>query len=165
MSNEHDHVEESYRHFVVGPKPHVHSVWLYWGVFFTLVLLTLLTVYSADFDMGSFSVAVALLIAGTKASLVMAVFMHLWFDNKLYALIASTSLVFLSLFILFPIVDLGSRGYIEPERDNFLPRDIAVEKYQEANPGAPALRPGQPLSNPTVPDASKLIFLGPGAHE
>ena len=41
-----------------------------------LLILTVITVWVAKFDFGAFNIAVALLIAGFKASLVVMFFMH-----------------------------------------------------------------------------------------
>jgi cytochrome c oxidase subunit 4 len=120
------------------------------------VTLTVLTVFLAEFDFGSLSVLVTLLIAGTKASLVFGVFMHLWFDNKFYALVVSTSFVFLSLFILFPIMDMGSRDLVNPERGNYVYRDQRVFDHTSKDPEALPLRPG--LKDP---DKDKLVFEEP----
>jgi len=157
----HANGEHAYRHMVRGPHAHAHHVSLYWIVFALLIGLTFLTVGLAKFDFGSMSVLVTLLIAGTKASLVFGVFMHLYFDNKFYALVVSTSLVFLSLFILFPILDMGSRDLVDPVRGNFGPRDQKVFEYEKANPGALPLRPG--LEKPA---GKHLIFEkeGGGGH-
>ncbi len=144
---------------VKGPKPHVHSVWLYWGVFAALVFLTVITVGLANYDFGKLNLVVTLLIASTKAILVMSIFMHLAFDSKFFAVIASTSLVFLSLFILFPLLDLGSRADLDSEQQNFLPRDEKVYQHELDMPKDLPLRPG-------LEEAKKadLIFVGPGEH-
>lgn len=149
----------SYFHYVKGPKPHPHSVWLYWGIFFTLVFLTIITVSLAQYDFGKLNIIVTLMIASTKAILVMAIFMHLAFDNKFYAVIAATSLVFLSLFIGFPILDMKSRGDLDPHNENYLPRDEAVYKHHIKDPKDLPLRPGLLEA---VQD--KLIFIKPGEH-
>jgi cytochrome c oxidase subunit 4 len=150
-----NHSEDIYRHFVKAPVPHTHSVWLYWGIFFALVALKIITVLAAGIDFGSFSVFIALLIASTKAVLVFAVFMHLWFDNKFFALIVSATLVFLSLFILFPILDDGSRALVDADRENFLPREEAVYEHAVKNPNALPLRPGLKQG-----EKENLVFLG-----
>lgn len=144
---------------VKGPKPHVHSVWLYWGVFAALVFLTVVTVELAHYDFGKLNLIVTLIIASSKASLVMAIFMHLAFDSKFYAVVACTSLVFLSLFILFPLLDLGSRADLDPAQTNFLPRDEKVYKHHLDMPKDLPLRPGL-----EEPKKEKLIFVAPGEH-
>jgi cytochrome c oxidase subunit IV len=144
---------------VRGPIPHPHSVWLYWGIFLGLVILTAITVGLAQFDFGKLNLIVTLLIAGTKAILVMGFFMHLAFDNKFFAVIASTSLVFLALFILFPIFDLNTRADLDDKQANFLPRDERVYQHKTSKPEALPLRPG-------LQEAQKerLIFISPDAH-
>lgn len=144
---------------VQGPKPHPHSVWLYWAVFGALVCFTGITVWLAQFDFGKLNLVVTLMIAGTKAILVMAFFMHLAYDSKFFAVIASTSLVFLALFILFPMADLDTRADLDAEQLNFLPRDERVHKHTSDSPDALPLRPGLQEA-----DKGKLIFIKPGEH-
>lgn len=144
---------------VRGPKPHTHSVYLYWGVFFALVALTVLTVVLAGYDFGELNLVVTLLIAGSKAALVLTIFMHLAFDNKFFGVIIATSLVFLALFILFPMLDMQTRGDLDSWNSLYVPRNERVHQYQVEHPNALALRPG--LQDPVK---DKLIFIKPGAH-
>ncbi len=150
----------SHIHKVEGPAPHVLPVGVYWTVFGALLCLTALTVWVAEFDFGTMSTTVALLVATTKASLVLACFMHLWFDNKFYGVILGATFVFLSLFILFCVMDEGSRTLIDPERANFLPRDQKVLQYKTDHPDELALRPG--LKDPVK---DELNFEGPHSQE
>ncbi len=82
---------------------------LYWFIFLVLVALTGVTVLLSQIEFGAFSLLIALLLASIKASLIFAVFMHLWFDSKFYTLIVIIAFVILTLFISIPILDLGSR--------------------------------------------------------
>lgn len=143
---------------VVGPKAHPHSVWLYWGVFAALVALTAATVWLAQYDFGSLNLIVTLLIAGTKASLVLSVFMHLAYDSKFYAVVASSALVFLLLFLAFPLIDFDSRADLDASQANFLPRDERVYEHHLAKPEEP-LGPGLSERN-----KEQLIFLSPTDH-
>ena len=149
---------ENNRHMVQGPKPHTISARFYWGVFGCLLVLTVINVWVASYDLGSMSTVVALAVAACKASLVCAFFMHLWFDNKFYTLILSSSLLFLSLFLLFPLMDEDSRAYVNPERENFLPRDQQVYEYELQNPGALPCRPG--LKKPKCDELNFEAFHG-----
>lgn len=144
---------------VRGPKPHTHSVYLYWAVFFVLLFLTGATVFLARYDFGKLNLVVTLLIAGTKAALIMGIFMHLVFDNKFFGVIIAASLVFLSLFILFPLYDMETRGDLDSWNRNYLPRDQRVYDYELKHPDSLPLRPG--LQDPV---ADKLIYIKPGAH-
>ncbi|HXW53002.1 MAG TPA: cytochrome C oxidase subunit IV family protein [Myxococcota bacterium] len=144
---------------VLGPKPHPHSVWLYWGVFLTLIVLTILTVMVAQHDFGELNIVVALLIASFKAALVAGFFMHLLFDSKFLSVVLCTSLVLLALFLLFPILDFSSRADLDSAEANFLPRDQEVYKYELEHPDQLPLRPGL-----QQPQKDELIFIGPGHH-
>jgi caa(3)-type oxidase subunit IV len=144
---------------VKGPKPHAHPVWLYWAVFFSLIFFTIVTVWIAKHDFGKLNIVVALLIASTKALLVIAFFMHLAFDSKFFGVIVGTSLIFLALFILFPILDLQTRADLDAIQTNFLPRDEQVYKYELDHPKSLPLRPGLMEAN-----QSKLNFAEPGGH-
>lgn len=147
----------SHIHMVKGPKAHTHSVWLYWGVFFALVFFTILTVYSAQFDFGKWNTIVMLTIASSKSLLVFAVFMHLAFDNKFFALVLGTSIIFLSLFIVFSVLDFATRSEVDRQVENFLPRDEKVFKHAKDDPKALPLRPGLQDAQP-----DKLIYEEPG---
>ncbi len=64
-------------------KHHIISLKTYMAVFFTLLAMTVFTVFSAQFDLGWFTIILALLIASFKSSLVLLFFMHLYYDNKI----------------------------------------------------------------------------------
>ena len=64
-------------------KHHIISLKTYMVVFFTLLAMTAFTVFSAQFDLGWFTIILALLIASFKSSLVLLFFMHLYYDNKI----------------------------------------------------------------------------------
>jgi caa(3)-type oxidase subunit IV len=117
------------------------------------------TVFVAQYDFGELNVVIALLIAGTKAALVMGVFMHLAYDSKFFAVVISTAFAFLALFVLFPMADLDSRADLDREQKNFLPRDERIYKEHLEHPDALPLRPGLQQADP-----KKLIFGGPGKH-
>ena len=70
-----------------------------------LLFLTVITVWVAKFDFGAFNVAVALAIAGFKASLVVLFFMHLRWDRPFNSFIFVGSLFFVLLFIFFALAD------------------------------------------------------------
>jgi len=134
--------KHEYRHLVQGAEPHCLPLGLYWFIFGCLLFFTYITVLLSTYDLGSYSLLVTLLIASTKATLVLAVFMHLWFDNKFFALIVGSSLVFLSLFMFFSILDVGSRDWLDAKKANFLPRDERVYERKLKEPDAPPLMGG-----------------------
>ncbi len=121
---------------VDAPAPHVMPKAVYYGVFGALIFFTLLTVFTASFDLGPFDIPVAMLIATIKATLVAAIFMHLWFDHKINVASSVFSLVCLSLFVMFCLIDLSSRHYVDPVKRNFSVHDEIVQDYKEKNPNA-----------------------------
>ncbi len=132
----------TYRKYVVGEKPHIVSSITYWLTFLLLIILTIITVLLSKIEIKSYSILIALIIASIKASLVFAIFMHLWLDNKFYTIILISSMLVLSLFIIMPIIDLNSRNWLDKKKTNFLPRNEIIKKYKQNNPNKPPLRPG-----------------------
>lgn len=97
---------------------HVTPLWLYNAIFGGLLCLTVITVWIAQFDFGSMNTVIAMLVATVKASLVALFFMHLLHDERLNMLTFGFGLLFVCLFFLFPLVDIGTRTYIDPIKDN-----------------------------------------------
>jgi cytochrome c oxidase subunit 4 len=88
-------MEKEHKHITV-PYGIYFSVWL------SLVLLTIITVTVSGFNLGTYTVATALLIALVKAGLVFNIFMHLKYDKpylKWMLLVAISTLLFM--FIVF----------------------------------------------------------------
>lgn len=82
---------------------------LYLKVFGALCVLTFITVVAARFDFGFLNTAIAMLIATIKASLVLAIFMHLKDDTKLNKLIFAHAFIFLILLWAFSYFDIITR--------------------------------------------------------
>lgn len=96
------HAEEHHHHII--PKK------VLFIVFGVLVALTVLTALTAQLDLGGFNVPLALAIAFTKASLVLAIFMALKYDNRVNTLVFSIGAVFVGVFLLFTLFDTALRG-------------------------------------------------------
>ncbi len=102
-SNHHDHGHaDAHTHHVIPFKT-------YLTVFLSLLGLTLVTVYVATHDFGVMNTPVALLIATLKASLVLAFFMHLKYDNMMNRVIIAVALFFVFLLFLFSGLDIYTR--------------------------------------------------------
>lgn len=118
---------------------HILSPSLLLKVFGTLVFFTILTVGLAlaeRADMIGFggeagSIAVALFIAGIKATLVAMFFMALKYDNRVNVLAFVLSIVFLVIFFVFTFLDTGFRGAFDGTPDT-RPLDVIVLEQQEA---------------------------------
>lgn len=81
------------------------SRWIPLAVFAALLLLTVVTVLVSYVDLGLGNVAVALLIASAKASLVALFFMHLKGESPLVWGFALVPIVFLALILFGTLVD------------------------------------------------------------
>lgn len=119
-----------------GPHAHVLPLPVYLGIFGILLVLTVVTVLVAQVDLGPFALPVAMIVAVIKASLVLGVFMHLAFDNKFFSFIIGSCIIFLSLFIIFPMLDMEGRSMMDDTRSNFRPRNEQVEAIREKDPTA-----------------------------
>ena len=84
---------------------HPFPVWGLLAVFFALVFLTIITVYQAKFDLGSYEVLLSLIIATVKATLVVLFFMHLIYDKAYNQIIFVSTLLFVTLFLGFTLMD------------------------------------------------------------
>lgn len=82
---------------------------VYLQVFASLIVLTIITVWVAQFHFGILNGFVAMGIATLKATLVGMYFMHLKYDNKLYATILIGSVGFLLLLWGFTLFDYMTR--------------------------------------------------------
>ena len=88
---------------------HVASVKVLLGTGGSLLLLTLVTVGATKVDFGgsNINLAVAMLIAVTKATLVVLFFMHLKYDKMFHSVIFVSALLAASLFVGFTLMDSG----------------------------------------------------------
>ena len=85
---------------------HVIPVQVLVSVFLALVLLTIITVAVTFVPTGRFEIWISLGIATVKAGLVAAYFMHLRYDNPLYAVIFVFGLAFVALFLGLTMMDV-----------------------------------------------------------
>jgi cytochrome c oxidase subunit IV len=86
----------------VGPRH-------YAGVFAVLMFLTLVTIGAAYQDFGAFNTIIALGIAAIKASLVIAIFMHVRWSGPIVGIFAISGFVWLGIMILLLYADIATR--------------------------------------------------------
>ncbi len=100
------HAAEHHEHHIVPFK-------LLWTIFGALVALTIITVLTAKFvDLGPLNFPLAMVIALTKATLVITFFMALKWDNRVNLLILSLGCIFVVVFLTFTLFDTLNRGDI-----------------------------------------------------
>ncbi len=85
---------------------HVASIKVLVATGTTLLFLTLLTVLATRIDFGAnINLAVAMLIAVTKATLVVLFFMHLRYDRLFHTVVFVSAICAASLFVTFTLMD------------------------------------------------------------
>jgi cytochrome c oxidase subunit IV len=113
-----DHSHETTHEHPKNPLPY------YAGVFTLLMVLTALTVYVANFDLGErfahtpvignfsgiLNAIVALTIAAVKALAVIMIFMHVRWSSRLTQVIAVGAVFWLLIMLSFTISDYLTRG-------------------------------------------------------
>jgi cytochrome c oxidase subunit 4 len=100
------------QHFGHG---HIAPPSLYYMVFGALIVGTILTVAAAKVDMGPLNNIVMLVIACTKATLVVLFFMHIRWASRLTWVVAMAG--FFWLLLLFSVIgDYISRGWVPGTR-------------------------------------------------
>lgn len=94
---------------------HVSSVGTYLAVFVGLLVLTVVT-YAVSFaDLGAGALPVAMFVATIKASLVIAYFMHLKYEDRFYAFLFTVCLLFVGIFFFVVLNDIDFSSALNPE--------------------------------------------------
>jgi cytochrome c oxidase subunit 4 len=93
---------------------HIVSKKVYFVIFGALMVLTLLTVIAANYDLGSekINTVVALAIAVTKAMLVVLYFMHVRYSSRLTWVVVAGGFLWLLIMIGLTMSDYLSRGML-----------------------------------------------------
>jgi cytochrome c oxidase subunit 4 len=162
-ADDHDDHGHGHGHGGGDHVPHVLPLKVYLATWGTLMVLTVITVAASYVDFGNANLWIALIIATMKASVVACLFMHLWFDHKFHALIFISSLVFLTIFVGFTMLDTEGRGKadaIEEQRvaDLAAPfqgttRDREMKRRWVEPPASALAVPGEPFAT-AMPSAA-----------
>lgn len=88
---------------------HVAPAKVLLGTGLALLFLTLVTVVSSKIDFGgaTINLAIAMVIAVTKATLVVLFFMHLRYDRLFHSVVFVSALLAAALFVGFALMDTG----------------------------------------------------------
>ena len=103
---------------------HVASKKVLFGTWGTLRVLTVVTVTTSKIHLGSagINLAVAMLIATIKASLVCIFFMHLKYDKRFHAIVFLSAILLATLFVSFTMMDSGQyQTDIKWQKDDLSP--------------------------------------------
>ncbi|MGA8182865.1 MAG: cytochrome C oxidase subunit IV family protein [Terriglobia bacterium] len=93
---------------------HIASRKLYFVVFFSLLVLTLLTWQIAYVDLGRWNMVVALIISITKTVLVATFFMHLRWSASMVRLVVFAAVFWLAIMLTLTIGDFFTRTNVQP---------------------------------------------------
>ncbi|TAM82836.1 MAG: hypothetical protein EPN47_09350 [Acidobacteria bacterium] len=93
---------------------HIAPLKLYFTVFITLLVLTLVTWRIAYIDLGRWNTVVALAIAIGKATLVGTFFMHLRWSASTVRLVLFAAIFWLAIMITLTAGDFFSRSTVQP---------------------------------------------------
>ena len=91
---------------------HIPPLRLYYSVFAALIVGTLLTVAAAKVDFGALNNVVMLVIACTKALLVILFFMHVRWSSRLTWVVAAAGFFWLLILFSITMSDYLSRGWM-----------------------------------------------------
>jgi cytochrome c oxidase subunit IV len=93
----------------MSTRGHVLPVRVYLTVFAALLVGTALTAWVATLDLGRWNDAAALIIAGTKAALVMLYFMHVRYSSRLVWVFSVAGFGGLMLLFVLVLADYETR--------------------------------------------------------
>ncbi|MCC6811000.1 MAG: cytochrome C oxidase subunit IV family protein [Deltaproteobacteria bacterium] len=105
---------------------HVTPIKVYFAVWAALIVGTVITVAVSYVDFNvilgvpNVNLFVAMIVAITKALLVCAFFMHLKYDNKIFAVTFASAAIFLAIFFLLTFSDLMTRGQVDDKQGTFV---------------------------------------------
>lgn len=86
-------------------KTHIVGYGTYVLVWLALISFTGITVAIAGIDLGSFTISTALLIASVKSFLVLTIFMHLRFEDKVFRIFVFIAFLTFAIFIGLTFID------------------------------------------------------------
>ena len=109
---------------------HIQPIGVYAKVLGALLVLTILTVWVAQYDFGHMNAVVALAVASVKALMVAMFFMHLKFEGKWIIMYAIYPIVLLVLLI-------GGTFLDEHDRDKVYPKVMTPKMIEPLHTPAP----------------------------
>ena len=90
---------------------HIIPVSVYVKVIIALMVLLIITLWAASFNLGEWNLAIAVSIAVAKAVIVLLYFMHLRWSTRLVHVFAGSAFVWLVIMFVLTLSDYFSRGW------------------------------------------------------
>ncbi len=91
---------------------HVISKQTNYVIFGILMVLLVLTVAVAEFDLGSMNLFIAMFIATVKAALIILYFMHVRYSSPLTGFLSVAAFVWLGIMLILTANDYVTRGWL-----------------------------------------------------
>jgi cytochrome c oxidase subunit 4 len=91
---------------------HIIPVGTYLKVFTALMVLLIITLFAAYFDLGWLNLPIALTIAVAKVILIVLYFMHVKFSSTLVKIFSGTTLLWLAIMFMLTLADYFSRHWM-----------------------------------------------------
>lgn len=124
---------------------HVSPVWQFTAVFITLLILTILTYLVSFAGLGAASLPVAMTVAAIKASLVIAFFMHLYYEDRTFAFMFLCCFLFVAIFFIFTLFDMSATDDMNEEAGIHYKRTVEDSAERaETNQAFDAPAPAKP---------------------
>ena len=105
--DKHSHMD----HQPHAPEHHIASLGMYFGVFFALLILTVVTVAVSRVDLGAMNTLVAMAVAVVKAALVILFFMHVIQSTRLTWVVILAAVLWLAVLFVLTFADYLTRGW------------------------------------------------------
>jgi cytochrome c oxidase subunit 4 len=106
-----------------GHEGQLRTLWIVFGI---LMLLLFATVGAAFIDLGRLNIVLAMLIATTKAALVVWIFMHVKYGGRLVWLFATAAFLWLGIMFIHTFADYATRSRLPRAEDQV--RAAALER-------------------------------------
>lgn len=103
---------DQHPHGTHAPEHHQSSLFMYFGVFFSLMILTGITVWVSTLDLGALNTPVAMAIAIVKATLVILFFMHVVHSTRLTWIVVIGSFLWLAVLFVLTFADYLTRHWL-----------------------------------------------------
>ena len=84
---------------------HISSYMLNWTVLLVLLMLTTISILAIKFHLGAYTVALALILASIKVTIVLTYFMHLKFENLILRLMVGGVFLLFAIIIVITFID------------------------------------------------------------
>jgi cytochrome c oxidase subunit 4 len=109
--NTHSHAEHS-AHQTEPSHDHILPRSIYFAVYIALMVLLVATVGAAYIDLGSFNFALTMIIAVAKGVMILLIFMHVRYSDRLTWVFSSAAFLWLMILIAMSLNDYFTRGIL-----------------------------------------------------